>query len=120
MTDTDSRLTPAHGLSQAVLDLAPAAALVRIFPESPPVTHIFGSDYFRLMVEREVEVEATRLVREHFASVADWRLAHDYHVPTGRLYRTPEPERVGFVPEDDFTFGLKPYRYVASAEDVTR
>ncbi|MET8980933.1 hypothetical protein ABZX85_35560 [Streptomyces sp. NPDC004539] len=82
--------------------------------------HFYGADFFMLLVSRDLEDQAARLVRQHFDDAVDWRLPHDFHVPTNRLYLTPHPERVGYVPEDDRSFGLLEERYVATAHGDDR
>ncbi|MGW8329425.1 hypothetical protein ACWGLE_16125 [Streptomyces sp. NPDC055897] len=108
------------GLSDTVRALTPTAVLVRILPVSRAVTYIFEGDFWRLIVDRAIERQVTRMIRQHFASVADWRYAHDFHVPSGRLYLTPEPAQKGYVPEDDSSFGMSPTRYVATADGGAR
>ncbi|MEV0278603.1 hypothetical protein AB0I22_19775 [Streptomyces sp. NPDC050610] len=66
-------------------------------------------------MDHDIERTATRLIRQHFAPVADWRHAHDFHIPTGGLYLTPEPDQTGYIPEDDRSFGMSPIRYINSA-----
>ncbi|MDX3388181.1 hypothetical protein PV682_43100 [Streptomyces niveiscabiei] len=73
-----------------------------------------------LLFSHDVEDQAARLVRHHFGDAVDWRLPHDFHVPTGRLYLTPHPDRVGYVPEDDRSFGMRDERYVATAHGGVR
>lgn len=107
-------------LSVSIRNLAPTTALVRVFPLPRAVTHFYGADFERVYVDPDVERPATRLIRQHFASVADWRRAHDFHVPTGRLYRTPGPVQIGYVPEDDKSFGMSFTRYVSAADGGAR
>lgn len=103
------------GLSESIRNLAPTTAVVRIFPLPRAVTHFYEADFERVYVGPDVERPATQLIRQHFASAADWRRAHDFHVPTGRLYRTPDPVQKGYVPEDDKSFGMSSTRYVSTA-----
>ncbi|GAA2929362.1 hypothetical protein GCM10010524_66450 [Streptomyces mexicanus] len=109
-----------NGLSEAIRSLAPTAALIRILPDKGTVTHLYDDEFFQLLTGRETELEVTRLVRRHFADVADWRRSHDFHVPTGNLYRSPEAFQNGYVPEDDQSFGMTRQRFVASADGGDR
>ncbi|WP_338684667.1 hypothetical protein QD712_29700 [Streptomyces acidiscabies] len=107
-------------LSRALRALAPDAVLIRVFPERQGMVHLYGADFFLLLSSQDIEDQAARLVRRHFGDALDWRLPHDFHVPTGRLYFTPHPDRVGYVPEDDRSFGLRAERYVATARGGDR
>ncbi|QNP71534.1 hypothetical protein IAG44_20280 [Streptomyces roseirectus] len=107
-------------LSQALHSLAPDAALIRVFPKRQGMIHFYGADFFMLLAPQDVEERAARLIRQHFGDAVDWRLPHDFHVPTGCLYVTPHPDRVGYVPEDDRSFGLLAERYVATAHGGDR
>lgn len=120
MPENSLSATKFTGLSSAVRALVPTADLVRVFAVLRAVAHVYGDGFERLLVDRDVEREATRLIRWHFAAVADWRYAHDFHVPTGCLYLSPAPVQRGYVPEDDRTFGLSPLRYIATADGGAR
>lgn len=100
-------------ISAAIREIAPTAALVRVYPERRSVTHLFESDFYRMLVDRRTEEEVARMVRRGFGNAADWRLAHDFYVPTETLYLTPEPDQNGYVPEDDHSFGLSLHRRIA-------
>lgn len=104
----------------AIRILAPTTALIRIFPPDRAVTHFFDDTFFQLLIESDVKREATWLIRQRFDNVADWRNAHDFHIPSQCLYRTPEPFQKGYVPEDDMSFGMTPHRLVALAGDGYR
>lgn len=102
-------------LRDRILSLAPSAALIRIVPTygtAETITRLYGCDFYSLLTDRETGQEVSRLIRTHFPS-ADWRDPHDFHVGTASLYLTPDPTRLGFVPEDDQTFGLADSRFVA-------
>lgn len=109
-----------NGLSNAARTLAPTAVLIRILPRSRAVTHFYGVDFERLPVDRSTDQKITQLIRQRFASIADWRYAHDFHIPTGRLYLTPDPAQRGYVPEDDRSFGTSSTRYIATADGVAQ
>ncbi|KUO00070.1 hypothetical protein [Streptomyces caeruleatus] len=113
MPQNNSASLPSANLRDDIHAVAPTAALVRIFPEYRAVTHIFEDDFYRVCASREIEREVTRMIRQKFGHTADWRRAHDFFLPTGTLYLTPEPNRIGFVPEDDLSFGLAPARLIA-------
>lgn len=98
----------------AIHEIAPTAALVRVYPERRSVTHIFESDFYRMFIDRRTEKQVAYVIRRDFGKVADWRLAHDFYVPTGTLFLTPEPREIGYVPEDDRSFGLSPARRIAT------
>ncbi|WP_435861814.1 hypothetical protein [Streptomyces rubiginosohelvolus] len=100
-------------ISAAIREIAPTAALVRVYPERRSVTHLFESDFYRMLIDRRTEEEVARMVRRGFGKVADWRLAHDFYLPTETLYLTPEPHQHGYVPEDDHSFGLSSHRRIA-------
>uniref|UniRef100_A0AAU2VVZ4 Uncharacterized protein n=1 Tax=Streptomyces sp. NBC_00008 TaxID=2903610 RepID=A0AAU2VVZ4_9ACTN len=89
-----------------IREIAPTAVLVRVFPVSRSVTHLFESDFYRMLIDRRTEEEVARMVRRGFGRAADWRRAHDFYLPTETLYLTPEPHQNGYVPEDDQSFGL--------------
>ncbi|GAB2787919.1 hypothetical protein GCM10027091_20660 [Streptomyces daliensis] len=111
-----SAASPCANLSDSICAIAPFAVLVRVYPVRQAVTHVFAADFQRVSVERRSANQIAWLTRKRFSQVADWRRAHDLHLPTGSLYRTPEPYQAGYVPEDDFTFGLTPARYIAAFE----
>lgn len=102
-------------LGASIREIAPTAVLVRVYPERRGVTHIFGSDFYPMLIDRRTEEKLARMVRRSFSEAADWRRAHDFHIPTGALYLTPEPNQNGYVPEDDQSFGLAPFRCIAIA-----
>ncbi|MFB6533055.1 hypothetical protein [Streptomyces noursei] len=104
-----------HLLVDKIKALAPAVALVRIFPPARAVTHFYGDEFIRVWVGSDIEREVTRVIKRHFTDVADWRSAHDFQISTGHLYLTPEPYQRGYVPEDDGTFGTTLHRMVAVA-----
>ena len=100
-------------LGQAIRHIAPTAVLVRIHPEHRAATYFFESDFYRLARDLQTERAATHLIRGYFGDRADWRIAHDFYLPTGELYLTPEPHQNGYIPEDDESFGLTPVRRIA-------
>jgi hypothetical protein len=104
---------PAYAnLRDAIHQIVPTTVLVRIFSANWAVTHLFEADFNRVSVYRETEDRVARMIKRMIGSAADWRHSHDFHLPTGKLYLTPEPHQKGFVPEDDFTFGLSPSRLI--------
>ncbi|MEW1721586.1 hypothetical protein [Streptomyces sp. NPDC093109] len=115
MSQNPSAASPCADLSDAIRAIAPAAVLVRVFPPEQAVTHLYGLDFHRILVDRESEEDAARLIRRRFARAADWRRAHDFHLPTRALYRTPEPFQSGYVPEDDSSFGIASTRYIGTS-----
>ncbi|WP_327376567.1 hypothetical protein OG393_22965 [Streptomyces sp. NBC_01216] len=96
-----------------IREIAPTAVLVRVYPARRSVTHVFGSDFYRMLINRRTEEELARMVRRGFGGAADWRHAHDFYLPTETLYLTPEPHQNGYVPEDDQSFGLSLSRRIA-------
>ncbi|MFI8174024.1 hypothetical protein ACIF6H_12060 [Streptomyces microflavus] len=96
-----------------IREIAPMAVLVRVYPARRSVTHLFESDFSRMLIDRRTEEEVARMVRRGFGKAADWRRAHDFYLPTETLYLTPEPYQNGFVPEDDQSFGLSLSRRIA-------
>ncbi|MEV7482719.1 hypothetical protein ACIQGA_09555 [[Kitasatospora] papulosa] len=96
-----------------ILEIAPTAVLVRVYPVHRSVTHLFESDFYRMLIDRRTEEEVARMVRRGFGKAADWRRAHDLYLPTETLYLTPEPYQNGYVPEDDQSFGLSLCRRIA-------
>ncbi|MDH6107982.1 hypothetical protein [Kitasatospora sp. MAP12-44] len=100
-------------LGQALRKIAPTAVLVRIYPEHRADTYFFEPDFHRLVRDRQAEEGAVRLIRSYFGDQADWRVAHDFYLPAGELYLTPEPHQNGYIPEDDESFGLAPARRIA-------
>ncbi|MGW6600513.1 hypothetical protein [Streptomyces sp. NPDC055036] len=66
-----------------------------------------------MLIDRESEERVARLIRRNFGDAADWRRAHDFYLPSGTLYLTPEPHWNGYVPEDDHSFGLALARRIA-------
>ncbi|MCT6775715.1 hypothetical protein LXH09_03585 [Streptomyces sp. CS7] len=99
----------------AIREIAPTAALVRVYPQRRSVTHLFESDFYRMLIDRRTEEEVARVIRRGFGKLADWRLAHDFYLPTATLYLTPEPHQNGYIPEDDNSFGLARHRRIAIA-----
>lgn len=104
---------PCADLRNAIHTVAPTAVLVRVYPVRRAVTHIFEADFQRALIGQKTEMAVTHMVRQKFDDAADWRLAHDFYLPTGTLYLSPEPYQKGYVPEDDLTFGLAPARLIA-------
>ncbi|WP_434592603.1 hypothetical protein [Streptomyces sp. A5-4] len=96
-----------------IREIAPTAVLVRVYPVRRSVTHLFESDFYRMLIDRRTEEEVARMVRRGFGRTADWRRAHDFFLPTETLYLTPEPHQNGYVPEDDQSFGLSLSRRIA-------
>ncbi|MGX2994875.1 hypothetical protein JNUCC64_11345 [Streptomyces sp. JNUCC 64] len=113
MPQNDPKASARNSLGEAIENISPSTILVRIFPARRGTTYLFGSDFHRTFLDRELEAGAARLVRRAFGDVADWRLPHDFYLPTGELYLTPEPTQTGYVPEDDQSFGLAPARRIA-------
>ncbi|RXS80543.1 hypothetical protein EST92_17320 [Streptomyces sp. TM32] len=103
-------------ISAAIREIAPTAVLVRVYPERRSVTHLFESDFYRMLIDRRSEERVAQVIRRGFGNTADWRLAHDYYLPTGTLYLTPEPHQNGYIPEDDQCFGLALARRIATAD----
>ncbi len=60
------------------------------------------------------------MIRRNFGDAADWRRAHDFYLPTGTLYLTPEPHQNGYIPEDDHSFGLSRIRRIAISDGESR
>ncbi|WP_344438860.1 hypothetical protein [Kitasatospora nipponensis] len=113
MPQNDLTASTRKSLGDAIGDIARTAVLVRIFPERRAATYLFESDFNRMSLDRDAEEHAARLIRQTLGGVADWRLAHDFYLPTGELYLTPEPHQNGYIPEDDQSFGLTPTRLIA-------
>ncbi len=112
----DTRHSAAENrVSREVRSMIPGCVLVRIFPKQRSLTHFYTGEFSRILASREQEFHVAQLVRRHFGNNPDWRHAHDFHVPTGGLYLTPHPTRVGYIPEDDFSFGISMVRFVATA-----
>ncbi|MDX2531598.1 hypothetical protein [Streptomyces scabiei] len=115
-----SQNTPAASacanLDAAIREIAPTTILARVYPERRTVTHLFESDFYRMLIDRRAEERVAHLIRKHFGSAADWRRAHDFYLPTGTLYLTPEPHQNGYIPEDDHSFGLSIARRIAIAD----
>ncbi|MFE3473831.1 hypothetical protein ACFXOI_19670 [Streptomyces bacillaris] len=109
-----SGLRPTN-LCAAIREIAPTAALVRVYPQCRSVTHLFESDFYRMLIDRRTEEEVARVIRCGFGKLADWRLAHDFYLPTATLYLTPEPHQNGYIPEDDKSFALALHRRIAIA-----
>lgn len=105
--------SPFTDLGKAIREIAPTTVLVRIYPTRRSVTHLFGSDFYRIPTERQSEEIVARLIRERSGNTADWRLAHDFYIPTGAIYLSPEPHQNGYIPEDDQSFGLALSRRIA-------
>lgn len=104
---------PSADLRKAINAVSPAVVLARIYPERRAVTHLFGGNFQRLLAGQTVELAVAHMVRQKFGDAIDWRHAHDFYLPTSKLYLTPEPHRKGYVPEDDLTFGLAPAQLIA-------
>ncbi|MFJ2818491.1 hypothetical protein [Streptomyces sp. NPDC087294] len=113
MLQNDPAGSPRPDIGAAIREIAPTAMLVRVYPERRSATHLFESDFYRILTDRRTEEKAARTVRSGFGKLADWRLAHDFYVPTRTLYLTPEPHQIGYIPEDDLSFGLSPVRRIA-------
>ncbi|MFI2228212.1 hypothetical protein, partial [Streptomyces fradiae] len=96
------------------------AVLVRVYPERQSVTHLFESDFYRMLIDRRSGEMVARMIRRKFGDAADWRRTHDFYLPTGTLYLTPEPHQNGYVPEDDHSFGLSLARRIAIADGSFR
>lgn len=109
-----SGLRPTNTCAE-IREIAPTAALVRVYPVRRSVTHLFESDFYRMLIDRKTEEEVARMIRHAFGKAADWRLAHDFYLPTETLYLTPEPHQNGYIPEDDHSFGLSLHRRIAIA-----
>lgn len=113
MSLNGSAASPCSNLVDAIREIAPTAVLARVYPVSRSVTHLFESDFSRMLIDRQTEERVARLIRKAFGYAADWRRAHDFYLPAEALYLTPEPHRTGCVPEDDYSFGLAPARLIA-------
>jgi hypothetical protein len=111
---------PCADLRNAIHSLAPTAVLIRIYPEGRAVTHIFAADFYRALIGRETRMMVAHMVRHKFGNAPDWRRAHDFNLPTGGLYLTPEPYQKGYIPEDDMTFGLAPARLISIGDGNDR
>lgn len=103
-------------ISAEIREIAPPAVLVRVYPVRRAVTHLFASDFYRMLIDRRTEEEVARMVRRGFGKAVDWRRAHDFYLPTETLYLTPEPYQNGYVPEDDQSFGLSLSRRIVIGE----
>ncbi|MFD0370764.1 hypothetical protein [Streptomyces sp. NPDC127114] len=103
-------------LEEEIRRVAPAAVLVRVFPVRRGFTYLFEPDFYRTFLDHRTEEGVARLVRRTFGGLADWRVAHDFYLPTGELYLTPEPHQKGYIPEDDQSFGLVPARRIAISD----
>ncbi|MFF9016098.1 hypothetical protein ACF09C_24425 [Streptomyces sp. NPDC014870] len=101
-----------RSLGDEIKMVAPNAVLVRIFPVRRGFTYLFEPDFYRTFLDHKTEEGVARLVRRTFGNLADWRVAHDFYLPTGDLYLTPEPHQKGYIPEDDQSFGLVPARRI--------
>ncbi|MFD6468965.1 hypothetical protein [Streptomyces goshikiensis] len=99
-------------LGEEIRKVAPTTVLVRIFPVRRGFTYLFERDFYRTSLDHRIEEGVARLVRRAFGNLADWRVAHDFYLPTGDLYLTPEPHQKGYIPEDDQSFGLAPARRI--------
>ena len=113
MPQNDLNASMRTSLGVAIGEMAPTAVLVRIFPVRRAGTYLFAPDFYRTFLDHKVEEGVARLVRRAFGGVADWRLAHDFYLPAGELYLSPEPHQNGYIPEDDQSFGLAPTRRIA-------
>lgn len=108
--------SPWANLGDAIREIAPTAVLARVYPERRAVTHLYESDFYRILIGRQTEESVAHMIRVSFGDAADWRRAHDFYLPTGTLYLTPEPYQNGFVPEDDHSFGLALARRIAISD----
>ncbi len=113
MPQNNPAASPCLNLGIAIREIAPTAALARVYPERRSVTHLFESDFYRMLIDGRTEERVGHMIRRNFGEVADWRRAHDFYIPTGTLYLTPEPHQNGYVPEDDHSFGLARIRRIA-------
>ncbi|MBT2405564.1 MULTISPECIES: hypothetical protein [unclassified Streptomyces] len=116
MLQNDSAASPCLNLGDAIREIAPTAVLARVFPERRAVTHLFESDFYRMLIDRQTEERVARMIRRNFGDAADWRRAHDFYLPTGTLHLAPEPHQNGYVPEDDHSFGLALTRRIAISD----
>ncbi|MEU6295277.1 hypothetical protein [Streptomyces erythrochromogenes] len=112
MSQNNNTASTRTSLGDEIKKVAPTAVLVRIFPVRRGFTYLFDPDFYRTPLGHKTEASVARLVRRAFGEVADWRVAHDFYLPTGELYRTPEPHQNGYIPEDDQSFGLVPARRI--------
>jgi hypothetical protein len=103
---------PSADLRNAIHTVASMAVLVRVYPKRRAVTHVFESSFYRTIIARETEGKRDYIIRQRFGNITDWRLAHDFYLPTGALYLTPEPYHERYVPEGDLTFGITPARLI--------
>ncbi|MFJ4800108.1 hypothetical protein [Streptomyces murinus] len=115
MPHNDAAAPSCAKLIAAIHEIAPTAVLARVFPRTLNVAHFFEPDFYRMLIDREDEKRVTRLIKTNFKNCTDWRLAHDFYLPTGTLYLSPEPDQNGYVPEDDHSFGLTPARRIQIA-----
>lgn len=109
-----------HHLSAEILKISPMAVLVRVYPERRRITHLFAANFLRVPLDRTLEERAGRLVRNAYGDAPDWGFPHDFHVPTGILYLTPDPHRTGYIPQEDHSFGMSPARRIVICEDGAR
>lgn len=116
MSQNESPASPCTNLGDSIRIIAPTAILVRLYPVRQAVTYFFEGDFHLLLLGQEAGEKAARLIRRNFGGNADWRRTHDFYLPTGRLYLTPEPNQKGYVPEDDFSFGLMPSRLISTSD----
>ncbi|WP_159391232.1 hypothetical protein [Streptomyces viridochromogenes] len=113
MSQNNPAASACANLSAAIREVAPTAVLARVYPERRSVTHLFESDFYRMLIDRRTEERVAHMIRRNFGDSADWRRAHDFYLPTGTLYLTPEPHQIGYIPEDDHSFGLALVRRIA-------
>ncbi|MFG2671615.1 hypothetical protein [Streptomyces sp. NPDC048445] len=114
LQNNPSGLRPTN-MCAAIREIAPSTVLVRVYPQSRSITHLFESDFYRMFTDRRTEEEVARVIKRGFGKIADWRYAHDFYLPTATLYLTPEPHQNGYIPEDDSSFGLSGHRRIAIA-----
>ncbi|MFD6417010.1 hypothetical protein [Streptomyces sp. NPDC060194] len=120
MSRNDSMASPCPNLSIAIREKVPTAILARVYPKRRSVTQMFDMDFELILTSRQVEADVAGMIRRGFGDAADWRLAHDFHLPTATLYLSPEPHQNGYVPEDDRTFGLATVHRVATYDGNRR
>lgn len=89
-----------ESLRSAICAVAQDAVLVRIYSKRRAVTHVFEHNYCRALIGWENEMAIAHMVCQNFGSAIDWRWTYDFHLPTGRLYLSPEPTQLGYVPEE--------------------
>ncbi|NDZ76965.1 hypothetical protein G3I19_00195 [Streptomyces sp. SID10853] len=116
MISNDPAASRRMNISDAIREMAPTAILVRVYPKRQGVTLLFESDFYQMLIDHQVEERVACLIRQEFGAAADWRRAHDFYLPSGALYLTPEPYQNGYVPEDDRSFGIALARRIAISD----